>query len=316
MNRPGLPTALVVSALAAAAMSPLTAGTLQGQPMDPTLPLYQFTRAGHQIMMARIVQVHTRPAAKPGEEAVEVTVERVETLWRDGGADKRQFEFLRPAARHAQLKFPHPTWGRVALRPGAVLLLVAPFSASTASPGPIYVDPIAATADPALAALRSVLEVERQVKDRGVLFQKRLAQLQASTVEKLFAAEALAMQEAMSAPELALFGEALARSFADEASDFVKLSLGAWLWDRVYPSSVGSGRVQVLNATLRAAASPSATVRTFALDRISQADLQALRDPAVVASVDVLRQLQSAQAQETDAQVRKRIDDVLAALRR
>jgi hypothetical protein len=192
-------------------------------------------------------------------------------------------------------------------------------SATVSAPtraGPVYVDPIVDPEDPVLKSIRSVLEAERTINDRGALFQKRLAQLGGGTVEKLFAAEALASEGPFGPKEEAQIGEALPRAFDQEKDDYVKISLGSWLWDLVYPRTEGPGRVNTLNATIQAARSLSDSVRTFALDRLAEADPIRLREPGVKVAPEVVRLLEDRRTKEQDAGVRRHLEDILTALRR
>lgn len=304
---------LMACALATTISASAPAKQPLGQTMDQTLHLYQFTNSSHQILLARVTQLSVRP--EPGGETVEVVAEITETLWREAGPVRRVFVFQRPASPTAQLKFPDPVWGRVKLQEGVCILVVATMPAAAKPSIPVYVDQFADPSDPALMAVRSVLETERTVKDRSTLFRKRLTQLRGTTVEKLFAGEALAGHGPLSAEEQVQLGEAFPRAYAEEKDDYVRASLGSWLWD-LYPRLSGAGQTNTLNATMQVAGSASKIVRTLALDYLAQASPKSLLDPAVKPTSEVVRLLDARREAEVDAGERHRLEEIIAALRR
>ncbi len=305
----------VVWALAATAcaQAPLAPQKKGGKPMDPYIRLYQFTRAGNPISLARLTQVRVSPRPEPGQETVELDVEISEKLWGDSGANRQTYKFQRPVG---SIKFTHPVWGRVSLEAGAKLLIVLPASAASGSSGPVYADQIRDPDDPVLKSIRAVLETERKVTDHGELFRKHLAQLRGGPVEKLFAGEALSSEGPFRPEEENQIAEALSRAFSEEKDVYIKISLGSWLWDLVYPKVGLAGRANTLNATIQAAGSDAEQVRSFALDRLAEADPKELRETGVKASPEAIRLLEERHSAEEDADVRRHLEEIIAVLRR
>lgn len=284
-----------------------------GSPMNAHLQLYQFTRDGDSISVARIAGVRIRGNPESGEETVYLEMEVTETLWRDPGTRRLSYAFRRPQSPAAQMKFRDPIWGRANLRDGARLLIV---NAATNNGAPVYADQVDDPDDPVMQSIRAILAIERTVTDRRELFRKRLDQLRGGTVEKLFAGEALAHETSFRPEEQTLMEESYARAFVGETDDYVKISLGSWLWDLVYPKAGSAGRSSIVNATIQAAGSPAQQVRTFALDRLTDADAKDLRDAGAKASPELIRLLEERHSAEEDAGVRRHLEEVISALRK
>jgi hypothetical protein len=284
--------------------------------MDPYIHLYQFTRAGNPMSLATISHVRIRPGPGPAEETVEVAVDITETLWREPPLKPPNYAFQRPSSLAGQTKFSDPVWGRVRLQQGAKIMIIFANSGTSSNSSVVYVDQIADAGDPILDSIRSILDSERSLKDRNARFDKLFARLHGGIVEKLYAGEALAKDSHFRPEEEVRIGEALPRAFAEEKDEYVKISLGSWLWDLVYPRAGVAGRVNTLKATIQAAGSASENVRTFALDRLAQAEPTGLREAGVKASPDVVRLLEDRHAKEDDAGVRHHLEQIIAVLRR
>lgn len=301
--------ALIVTACKEA---PLAPQKKVGKPMDPYIQLYQFTRDGNPISLARVIQVRVSPGPGPNQETVEVGVEITETLWRESGATRQAYQFQRPAS---SAKFTHPVWGRVNLEAGTKFLMVLPAGAESSTSAPVYADQFDDPNDPVLKSIRAVIETQRKVTDRGELFKKRLAQLRGGPVEKLFAGEALASEGPFRPEEETQIAEAFPRAFSEEKDAYIKISLGSWLWDLVYPKAGHVGRANTLNATIQAIGSTTEQIRIFALDRLAEANPKELREAAVKASPEAIRLLEDRHSAEEDADVRRHLEEIIAALR-
>lgn len=308
---------LAASAVAVAGLHASAAGAAaptEGRTMDPYPPLYAFVQQGLSVALVRIERVQHRPG--PGsEEIVELALQVVEPWWRppsDGGPF--HYTYRQPAARNAQLKFPHPVWGRVEPAVGTLLLLAWRPGARE----PVYVDTVDDPSAAAPAAARALLAGERQGGSADSRVPRRLAQLRGIALEKLYAGEALAHHRgAFSAAQQAQVADAMTRAYAEEREPYVKISLGTWLWEPLYRKFSRTGRTQVLNAMLAtAAAEPDGQVRTQALDRLALAEPAQLRERDIVVPPQALAPLAQRLAAETDAGSRRHIEEVLAALRR
>jgi hypothetical protein len=202
----------------------------------------------------------------------------------------------------------------VDLRPGVTILLVAPPAPD--APAPAYVDQIPKPDDPVMQAVRQVLQSDGAPASHDEHFRLRLRWLvSGDAVQKLFGGEALA-RDTLTPQELTQFVAALAGAFTREQDEYVKVSLGSWMWDQVYPRAAEAPQIEILNATMQAISSPSQGARSLALDRLSQADPELLRNPAVKPSADAVRLLEGRRAAETDPGVRDSLSRIIAALRR
>ena len=131
--------------------------------MDATLTLYDFVHSGASIYTARIVKVNVT-SSPSGQETISLQLRILDTLWGQGGKPMRRSEFTQPESETAQLKFPHPIWGQIDVREGALLLLVT-YELTEAPEDPVYVDEIADFSDPVLTAISTVLQQERPEQD-------------------------------------------------------------------------------------------------------------------------------------------------------
>ncbi len=291
--------------------------TKAGKPMNAHLQLYQFTHDGDSISVARVTHLRIRPGPQAGQEIVSVDLELTERLWGDGAVSPLHYAFQRPSNEVAQLKFPDPVWGRVDLREGAQVLLVTPPPPAGQASNPIYVDGIEKPDDPVLKSIRAMLEAERAGQDRTAAFERRLRWLTAgNAVQKLFAGETLATEGAVLPQQEAQLILGFTRSFGAEPDEYVKISLGSLLWDRLYERVDEAGRVQILNAAIEAAGSPSESVRSYALDRLAETDPALLRQPGIRPTPEVVRLLEDRRAHETDAGMRHQLDQIINSLRR
>jgi hypothetical protein len=282
--------------------------------MNAYLPLYRFLLEKDSISIARLTSVRAAAGPRDGQETVTINLRIEETLWGDSNPTARTYRLERPASRHAQLKSPDPVWRLVDLRPGVTILLVAPPAPD--APAPAYVDQIPKPDDPVMQAVRQVLQSDGAPASHDEHFRLRLRWLASGdAVQKLFGGEALA-RDTLTPQELTQFVAALAGAFTREQDEYVKVSLGSWMWDQVYPRAAEAPQIEILNATMQAISSPSQGARSLALDRLSQADPELLRNPAVKPSADAVRLLEGRRAAETDPGVRDSLSRIIAALRR
>jgi hypothetical protein len=286
--------------------------------MNPHIPLYQFTRAMHQIMLARITQVRINSDSGQSREVLNIDVETIETLWGEHQPARRSYVYERPASWTVRAKFPDPVWGQVDVREGLQILIVSGTGSPTAPAGPIYVDQIENPDDPVLKSIKGILAAEGSPNAGADHFGRRLRWLTNGTnVEKLFAGEALAREGTNLSHQQ---GEQLVRSFSDvyarETDEYVKISLGTWLWDYIYERTDEAGRIQILNATIAATSVPSELVSGFALDHVLQADPRLLRNPGVHPTAEFHRLLDKRKEQETDPEERRRVDAIIHSIAR
>ncbi len=283
--------------------------------MNPQLPLYQFVHDHDRIAIARISGLEIKPSLRDGQERVSFDLNAAEYLAGPAKQTIYSYSFDRPRSRHAQLKFPDPTWGRVDLRPGAEVLLVTAGPNSNAQ-DPVYADGIPSADDPVLRSIREVLKLELASQSEPERFEHRLRWLlSGDTIEKLFAGEGLA-KDTPSADELARLLPAYARAFSDEHDPYVAISLGTWLWRDLYPRADKAGQIAIVNATIAVASSEEANARSFAVDRLSGCDPSLLTDPAIKPSSKAITQLEDRRASEPDAATRQSLDRIIHALQR
>jgi hypothetical protein len=238
-----------------------------------------------------------------------------ETLWGVPGPEFRTAQLERPANRVSRLKFPDPIWGRVDIRDGARILLVTPPGAGR-DDKPLYVDEISSPGDPVLLSIRDVLAAESRPHTAIDRFRRLLTWMNAEPIHRLYAGEALATVQALSAEETAQAVTALAEAFIREQDEFIKVSFGTWLWDGLFPRATEASRIVILNATIQTAASQSSGARRLALDRLSQTSAELLRNPAVKPGHEAVRLLEERRDAETDAAERESLAQIIAALRR
>jgi len=286
-----------------------------GMSMNPHVQLYQFIHSGDSICIAHVTRVDASAGPRMGQETLNIGLQADETLWGASQSPARTYLLVRPASRTSQLKFPDPLWGRVDIRQNVTVLLVTASGSGRDDHGPVYVDEIPDPNDPTLRSIREVLKAERSKGGHAGEIDHYLHWLSAGTiVQKLFAGEALAKE----APpdQVGQVSLDLSTAFVKEQDDYVKISLGTWLWDDIFPRADTKGKVAILNATIRAATSQSPNTSDFALDRLSEADSQLFREPGVEPLPGVVRLLEQRKGKETDAKVRQHLDGIIAALRR
>lgn len=286
--------------------------------MNPHIPLYQFIRAMHPITQARITQVRISSDSGQSREVLNIDVDITHTLWGERQPAHRSYVYERPSSFAAQVKFRDPVWGQVDIREGLEILIVSGIGSPSAPAGPVYVDQIENPDDPVLKSIKDILAAEGSPNAGADHFGRRLRWLTNGTnVEKLFAGEALAREGTNLSQQQE---EQLVRSFSDvyarETDEYVKVSLGAWLWDHIYERADEAGRIQILNATIAATSVPSVLVSGFALDHVLEADPRLLRNPGVHPTAELHRLLDKRKEQETDPEERRKLDTITRSIAR
>lgn len=289
--------------------------------MNQEIQLYSFVRSGASIHIVRIDTMEIR-SGQPGQLTVSLQLEIEETLWGEKGQPIRRTQFTQPESEVARLKFPDPIWGRVDPREGARLFLVTHELSDTPA-APLYVEEILESTDPVLSAIREVLDYDRvlfEQQRKGQDGQARrshyLNYLGGDVIVKeLFGAEALAKDGDL--PEIDPTGkvaQAMAAVFASDQVIFVRLSVGAWMWDSIYPRTNPAGHIAILNATLGGVSDNSEDIRRFSLDQLTDVDLTDVHQPGVMRSPEAVRLLQEQLPQETDPEVRNHLQKLIDAL--
>ena len=284
--------------------------------MDSTLPLYDFVRRGASIYTARIEKVDTATSS-PGQQTVALQMHILETLWGEAGKPLRRAEFTRPESLTAQLKFPHPLWGRIDVREGAHLLLVT--DALTEAPAdPIYVDEIGDFTDPVLTSISAILQQERPEQDLGERKARYLWYVaDGPIVPRLFGAEALAKDTSLrDIDQLEQVAVIMATVFLSDDSPYVRINIATWMWDEVYPRTNALGQTAIINATINALNDHSEDIRRFSADQLLRTDPAVLSQPGVVASGEAIQRLQDELAQQTSPEARDLLQRLITALRR
>lgn len=313
--------ALLLLALSADGIGCATTGqrpptTAKGKAaMNEQIQLYSWTRDGASIYLARIAQMNVRPGP-PGQEIISLRIHIEETLWGQPGAMSRRSELTRSASETTRLKFPDPVWGRVELQEGALILLVTHEIVETLA-DPLYVEQANDPNDPVLLATRAVLKQVKVPRDEPQSVDAYLGWLtQGSTVAKLFGAEALAKDPDLpSVDREGRVAAAFSNAFLAERDLFVRLSVGAWMWDHIFARTNPAGQVLIINASIKAAEEDLEDIRRFALDRLTTVASVHLEQPAITKSPEATRRLQERFDQETDPEARKQIKKVIDALR-
>lgn len=282
--------------------------------MNEHMGLYSWVRDKDSILLARIAEVQTQNAA-PGQEKVRLRLKIEETLWGSTGAQLRQCEFERPVSEISRLKFPDPLWGRVTVQQGTLLLLVAPEQSETVLI-PIYAEDVRKPNDTVLASLRMVLQAEKSKSSTEERVRRYLRWLaENSTVPKLFGAQTLAQD-----PDL---GEARTRIdvinaftnvFSSRSNLFVRLSVGTWLCEDIYPASSGAGRTAILNALIRGLSDATEDIRRFSFDNFVNIPPDELQRANVTKSPDAVRFLRAAIEEETSPEARAQIQRLIDVL--
>lgn len=291
--------------------------------MKEQIQLYSFVRSGASIYIARIEDVDVQPGT-PGQQTVSLQLQVEETLWGKPGKPIRRTEFTQPESEIARVKFPHPIWGQVNLQKGVRLFLVTHELSDTPA-DPLYVEEIADLADPVLRAIRALLDQEQVF-----LEQKRIGQdgqarrtryldylVSELTVLELFGAEALARDGDL--PDIDQTGQVaqtMAVVFASGQNVFVRLSVGTWMWDNIYPRTNNAGIVAIINATLKGVSDASDDIRRFSLDHLAEVAPADVRQPGMMRNPEAVRLLQEQLAQETDPGVRDHLRKLIDALPR
>jgi hypothetical protein len=287
--------------------------------MDPYIPLYQYVHEGDRIAVARISHLEIKPSAHDGMESITLDFRVEEELATPGHPAAYHYVFDRSTNAGARIKRPDPIWARVTLRTGTQVLLVTS-ALAVPPPGernPIYAEDIPGPDDPVLRAIRDILHGERAHQTDAERFDRRLRWLaSADVVQRLYAGEALAKDDRPAEPPRTLL-RTFAHAFLVERDEYTAMSLGAWLWENLYPRVTSEdGRIVILNATLAAASSDSRYVRNFVVDHLAASDLNLLRKPGIQPSAEAVSLLEQRLAQETDAGVKERTSRVIDALHR
>jgi hypothetical protein len=281
--------------------------------MNTRIGLYQLIHDGDQISIVRVSRLLTASGSQPGMEMVTIEIDLAEKLWGNTDPKLRSYTFERPDNRIAQLKFRDSVWSRIDLREGINLLLVT----DPREPDPVYVDQIDNANDPVLKSIKAVLTAEGSSNAASDQFGRRLHWLTDGTnIEKLFAGEALAREGADASQQKAQLVLSFSQVFAKETDEYVKVSLGTWLWDYIYKPADETGRIHILNATIATASVASELVRGFALDHLAEADPRLLRNPAVHPTSELRRLFEKRKEQERDSDERRKLDEIIRAIAR
>lgn len=289
--------------------------------MNLRIPLYQLVHSGASIYLARLETVDIIPG-EPGQERVALAFTIAETLFGEQGGPIRRAEFSRPVSQTAQLKYPDPIWGRVKLEAG-VLVFLATAARDETPTDPLYADQVQEPADPVLNAIREVLDYERVVFElrrkgqdgqaRRTLYLNYLGS--GVIVKELFGAEALAKDGDLPAIDsTGQVAQAMVAVFTSEQNVFVRLSVGALMWESIYPRTNPAGQVAILNATLRGVSDDSEDIRRFSLDQLFVVDPTDVKQSGVMSSPEAVRLLRKQLAQETDPEVRDHLQRLIDAL--
>jgi hypothetical protein len=251
-------------------------------PVNPHLPLYEWTRAGAAIQLAR-VHVISRAASVPGKELLTLELRVSRTLWGSSGAAVRTYNVEQPAATTSRLKFPDPVWGRVDPEAAQEVLLVTGGRGSNLS-DPRYVESIARADDPIIAALGDILDSEARrlsAEERSHIYFGWLAK--SEPLHVLFGAEALATDQDLArlhvTPRVA---REMGRVFLTHSDPYVSLSVGTWMWQRVWGKTVREGRIALINSAIRGLELQDPDIRRFSLEQLLTVDDTSLfSDPSV-----------------------------------
>jgi hypothetical protein len=281
----------------------------QRKPMNTNIPIYQFIHDGFSVSGARIAHMEIKPGPDAGIQSIILHIETIETLW--GNPDpKPSYSFERPESNLGRLKSPDPVWGRVNVRDGALIVLIA-------KPGqnPIYADEIHDLNDTGFRQLRDLLHVEREAHTAQQTTDRYSGWLaHGNQLEKLYAGEALARNGEIQTSSAII--EAYAHAFASEQDVYTKMSLGTWMWDYIFERASARDRVRIVNVTIEALQSTAPSIRDLALDRISEIDPAVLQEPTLRPSAEAVRLLEERKQEETDPGVRHHLEEIMAALRR
>jgi hypothetical protein len=273
-------------------------------------------QSGASIYVASLTEMRIQPGpAESGKEMVELGIKIEETLYGQKGELRRRCIFLQPISETARLKFPDRIWGLITPREGLRILLVT-HELSEVPADPLYVEELTQQDDPVLKAIRIVLEQERSGEADKERFARYLHYLtDGPTVQKLFGAEALAKYTKLSQTDQeGQVSLAMAVTFASDQDIVVRLNVGTWMWENIYPRTNKPGRVAVINATIKGTEDPSADIRRFSLDHLMMADPADLLDPGINKSPQAAILMEQQLEQETSPDVRARARRVIDVL--
>ncbi len=279
--------------------------------MNDHISLYQFLRSGASIYIALLEEMDIRPGP-PGQQIVSLLLQVEETLWGMQGRHVFSIKFSQPESEIARLKFPDPIWGQISPRKGMRLLLVA--RVPSAGPiDPIYVEEISNADDPVLMAVRSVLDEETEKQDGPTLIKRYLSYLTSGqTVKVLFGAEALARDEDLPhVDETGIIAKSMAGIFAGDLDLYVRLSVGGWMWDRIFPRTNALGKASIINAAVEGARDPSEDSRRLSLDHLVMVAPEELSLAKLEKSPGVAELLKERLQQETSPEVREHISKLM-----
>jgi hypothetical protein len=282
--------------------------------MDDTIQLYSFVRSRASIYIASIEEVTIQPDSS-GRQTVALRLHVEQTLWGDVGGPILRSEFTQPGDDSARLKFPNPIWGRVNPRQGARVFLVTRELGETPA-DPLYVDEVIDPNDVVLSAISNILSQEKLEPELSARKARYLAYLtEGKTVKRLFGAEALAKDRDL--PEIDPTGEvavAMAAVFVSNETIYVRLSVGTWMWENIYPRTNPAGKAAVINATIKGMEDASEDGRRFSENYLASIDPADLKQPGVVAGSETMRLLQERLSLETAAEIRDHLQEMIDAL--
>lgn len=283
--------------------------------MDSTIQLYSFVRSGASIYIGQIVEVSLRPAS-PGQQEVALRIILEQTLWGKTGAPVRRSEFTQPDTETARLKFPHHIWGRVNPRKGARVFMVTRELGEQPA-DPIYVEEIVDPNDAVLGDIINILNqesLEPEPPARKARYLKYLTE--GSIVEKLFGGEALAKDSDL--PDIDQNGDvaiAMSAIFVSNETTYVRISVGTWMWENIYPRTNHAGKASIIDVTIKATEAASEDIQRLSLDYLTGIDPDDLRQPGVLASPALITRLQDRLSLETDSEVRDQLQRTIGALK-
>ncbi len=281
--------------------------------MDEHVTLYAWVREGASIHLAQVSRVDSRPG-QPGQEVVTIELRIQQTLWGDPGESVRVAELVQPTSETARLKFPDPIWGRVDLQKKPSVLLVTKERDRLIQP--LYVEEIQSSESPVLAAVKEVLASERMKLAANDRMARYLRWLQEGhPVQTLFGAEALAKDyDLTEVDKTGQVAKAFAQVFSANPDTFVRISVGTWMWERIFKKTNAQGEVAILNATVRGLEGPDEDVQRFSLGQLLGVDSSKLRQTGILKNAAAASYLQRAAQTSTVVSDRARIQLLLEAI--
>ena len=300
--------------------------TVPERTMRDDIHLYEWIRADHGIHLAQIVSVKRMPRrlsdqialdaeeesehttdVDEGEESLETAVDTdagketlsiemriLNTFSGTPGAEVRTAAVSLPANEILRLRFPDPVWGRVAIKPGIKVLLVTE-GAGPVVDKPVYVEQFEHIEDPTLVAIQQI--VKNELNDKPTRIKQYLAWLSdPRPVYALFAGEALARDPDLVAPgDRYTMALSYSHAFLAHPNIEVRIKLGEWMWEEIFPDVRPAGEIAIINATVSALVDSSEDMRTLALDSLlSVDDAGKIERPGIdpnPRAADVLRKL-------------------------